>query len=458
MPTRYARIPESLLAGADRRTRYWLDAAAREANLRVAADGRRRVLQDASQPGDLIEAVPLRGDGGRWVDGGVASLTDGEHLVPPELAEGLLGNVKALLGRSSLTEPATPMEEIRRSLLLSLDPSDGLAQIDRYFDPSIDLFVIRPSRALYARHFVWRILTKAAEEELALTEVRERGLASVPRDAALGEIVASLFVCPPLAARNQPLAAVFETARHAVIVAVPQSGAFVRYFDLAGWPSGNSGVPLRGEGQDIYSNRYGKVPDGLGLEVFQSVTAGADRLVRHLTDPGAWVTGNREVDVVERNIAWASVQFGLDALTTIASTWSTSDRIWSGFRALGVLEGLWGGSIGLRALLHPETLRTSAIERMPEGLNRDVESDLVDRYERELLNLGAGDLSAGVERLVQVRHLIHGVGVSRAAPRDTRLKAMRDGDGVHVPLVSDIARVWWTSVIQVGDVLPPSIA
>lgn len=453
MPRLISRLPDGFLVGTSKQARQGLQRVLDSAGLRLASDGRRDAVEDVCPPGALIEAVPLDVANGVWGESAIASLTEGDALLDETTAARILGEGQNRIGQLQMAEPTTPVGAIRNQLLLNVDPSEGLATLAAYLGESSDFYLLRATRTFYARDFFWRLMTRAVDESLTWIEAQRTGPGAVQGDLATGHVRPSRFVCPPLVARNQPLAAVFETSRYAVIVAIPKRGAFVRVIETHGWPSGE-GTSFRGEGGNLYANRYGRVPEGLAAELFESLLAGADDLARTLTNPTKWVTPELELETTERNIAWASTQFGLEALEEIGASWATSDRLWTGFRALGILEGLWQGELSLRQLLNPSVLRDVAVAAMPDGLNRNLEADLLDVYEKELEDL-AENVDDAVKGLAQVRNLVHGAGTDRSARRNDRMLALRRLTDANFQLISDVARIWWTSVILGTEHLGP---
>ena len=453
-PDEHPRVPESFLNGANRASITAFERALRLAGMRLLDDGRRRVLQDVSEAGDLVETVTLSSGGGDLTDEGIAALTVSDLLVGEGEARRILGEAVQRTAATApmLEESATPWEELRRALILDVDPLPGLRLLHGWLADHADFFVIRATRMFYARALVWRLLTRAQEEGLTWIQAQGQGVSAVPRDAALPEIRASLFLAP-MVARNQPLAAILETARYGTVVVVPRAGAFRRVSDLGGWPSG-AGEGLRGTGEGVYATRYGQVPHELAPQLFSALVAGADALSRSLTSPAHWIREDREADVIERNIAWASVQFGLKDLVKIASTWDTSDRIWAGFRSLGTLEGLWQDSIRLRRLLDPSVIQRVAIAEMPGGYFRDIDEDFTARWCDELERLGSGSTERAGRNLVQVRNLVHGAG-GYPQSRNIRMAALRQLGDANVQLVSDVARIWWTALITAPNRLGP---
>ena len=450
-PDTLPRIPAQFLDGAGRSALAGFERALSLAGMRLLSDGRRQVLMDVAQPGDLIESIPL-GTGAGFTEAGIAAVTSSDLLVSEGEARRILQDGSRITDIAPLIEASTPWEEIRHALLLQVDPRPGLDLLDRYLGAHADFFVIRATRMFYARALVWRLITRASDEALTWVRAQAEGVRAVSRDPAIAEIRPSVFLSP-LVARNQPLATIFETARYAVIVAIPRNGAFRRVSDLGGWPSG-AGDSLHGPGVGVYATRYGQIPHELASELFKTLVVGADDLCRMLTSPTHWVDDDREIDTLERNIAWSSVHFGLESLVTIGSTWSSSDRLWGGFRSLGTLEGVWLESIPLRALLHPDTIERVAIAAMPRGFNRDIEEDLVGRWRVELDGSGHGDIAQAVDHVAEARNLVHGAG-SWPNRRNVRMAALRELSDANLQLVSDVARVWWTALIAHPALLAP---
>ncbi len=449
------RLPDALVRRVHRAELDQLRSALRMAGLRMLNDGRWRVVvDDGYEAGSLIQIDSLQNKAGDYLPDAVASLTTGEGLVSLQTARQIL---EASSSRPQVTPPATPLQEIQEALLMELDPMRGLALISERYEGELRLFRIRATEMLYARDAFWRSATESVEAGTSWGDLLRRQELP-PTDIAIGHIHPSRYVCGPLVARHQPLAAVFTTARFAAIAAVPNEGGFLRQGQWGVWPSG--GAPsLARDATSVYRTRYRTVPSRLASGLLASLAKGADHLMSRLSSPAFWIREDREIDVLERNIAWSSLQFGLECLEEIGADWEPSRLVWTGFRALTILQGLWAvpdrWAPSLTDLLTPQFIRNHAIELMPPGPIRDIESDYVDNYEEELRR-SSRNLSEAIRDLVQVRNLVHGAGVDRRASREKRLAALRSHSDTSLQLTADIARLWWTAVLlNPGQLAPP---
>jgi hypothetical protein len=104
------------------------------------ADGRRRALLDVTEPGAVAESVTLRTNGGSFTDDSIAALTTSYLLVSEEDADRILRDASRITNVAPLTEhSSTPFEEIRRALLLQVDPMPGLQLLNEYLGEHADV-------------------------------------------------------------------------------------------------------------------------------------------------------------------------------------------------------------------------------------------------------------------------------------------------------------------------------
>ena len=244
-------------------------------------------------------------------------------------------------------------------------------------------------------------------------------------------------------------------------------GSWIRPGITTGWPTGFGGLVLTGTGQGIYAGRHTTIDRDMPKRLAEALLDGANSLIGLLTDPGEWADSNGELDSVERMVAWSTVDLGLSTITEMGRNWASAESVWTAFRALGVLQGYWQGvgrgDVLLQDLLYPDVIRTVVLSAVPDTWYRGWVEDIVGNYEDALLSMYPGEtIEVAVDRVADLRNLVHGTGVDRAAHRGRRLEALRGvGREGGLALMKDIAAFWWLSVVaspsthgRTGD--PPS--
>jgi hypothetical protein len=225
---------------------------------------------------------------------------------------------------------------------------------------------------------------------------------------------------------------------------------------MPSWPSGTGGPSLYGGGKGVYKTSLRQFPPGHGAALLTDLTRGMNQLLQHLTDPTYWLNEAGELDNDERAITWMSVRFGLDALSQLGSEWTSEWAVWTAFRAMSTLQGIWLGSRfkgpRLSELLDPRRIEAYALDTF---LNRDFKrwaTGIVQNYtnalRRSFPNESLDDLLPKVE---EMRHLVHGAGATPTArrQRSARLSTLRNlaDHPFESVLLNDVAAFWWTSVI-----------
>ena len=82
----------------------------------------------------------------------------------------------------------------------------------------------------------------------------------------------------------------------------------------------------------------------------------------------------------------------------------------------------------LQDLLYPDVIRTVVLPAVPDTWYRGWVEDIVGNYEDALLSMYPGEtIEVAVDRVADLRNLVHGTGVDRAAHRGRRLEALRGG-------------------------------
>jgi len=309
------------------------------------------------------------------------------------------------------------------------------------------------TRSFMMRALVWDIIRGLARGEAA--ESIPLGTQR-PDDMVLTGLLPSnpgWFICAPMTGRFQPLAAVLMTGSGADIALVPD-GAYIRSEDFNRHPVGLGRPDLRGSGVGIYRTGVKAIPRGHGVQVLQDLTRGANELLNHLTDPTLFADGDGELDVDEQLITWANVRFGLSAVATSAELWGSPESIWTVFRALGTLQGVWEGSaagqVGLKRLLDPSTIRAHALPAIVNTIDRTIYAGIIDNYESAILAAFPGrGMPDCLTMLAEVRNLVHGAG-GPAKSRKRRLEALTPvaHNSPDLQLLSDVSTLWWRAVME----------
>jgi hypothetical protein len=262
--------------------------------------------------------------------------------------------------------------------------------------------------------------------------------------SGLIELQPQAIVCPPLVARNQPLAAALMTPYLMAVVAMPaDGGGFMREVDMSAWPTGMAALRLGGPGKGVYTGLK-TIPSGHAQRMLSMYVDAANHTLEHLTAPERWIDQNGDFDSDERRMAWISVRIGLDAIASVGAEWSSRQAIWEAFRALSVLAGFWGDR-PLAEVLTPDLIREHAVARIPDQAEKKYASAIVDTYE-QTINKAFG--ANAPEKVAQIRNLVHGV-ARRAQDRTLRLRVLYEleENSPDLQLVQDIATLWWQAVL-----------
>jgi hypothetical protein len=264
--------------------------------------------------------------------------------------------------------------------------------------------------------------------------------------SGLIELQPQAIVCPPLVARNQPLAAALMTPYLMAVIVMPAEGGFIREVDMSAWPTGMAALRLGGPGKAVYTGMK-TIPAGHAQEMLSLYVGASNQTLEHLTAPERWTDQNGEFESDERSMAWTSVRIGLDAVASVGAEWSSRQAIWEAFRALSVLAGFWGDT-PLAEVLAPEHIRLHAVATIPNDAERRFASAIVDKYE-ETINKAFG--ADAPDKVAQIRNLVHGV-ARRGQDRTLRLRVLYEleENSPDLQLVQDVATLWWQAVL-----LPP---
>lgn len=273
------------------------------------------------------------------------------------------------------------------------------------------------------------------------------------RTEGLWEVGGAPLLAPILLARYQPAAAVLTTARGAQVAVTRTEGHLVRPFVWDSWPVGLNKLRLEGSGRGVYRADV-EHPAGWASDLIALAVDAGDRFLREMTDPARWRNQNGRYDHRMRQVTWASVIHGLHAILDMAEDWTGHHSLWDAFRALGSLQSIWEGdaqgSVGLTPLLDPRTVREYATSNFPNDVHRQWAEAIVGNYERAILALSPqGDLHDAVERLTEIRHLLHGVQSQGGRRKMLRFEVLEHADQTEpdIQLVRDIAAFWWSAVI-----------
>lgn len=448
--SRHVLLPPSITKDRVQRLRPQLKNELRalfaDGGIRYRFDGDRVTLK--AERRDLFYARSLRtGAGGLRAD--VARLV-GLDSVALDIREGL----KEFLTKSEAELPTcSTVLDAWMTTLFADDPVEALTALAERDD--LALYRLGMHQGGWRRLALWRLF-----EQLAEGVEPEDFHTLTPEDAAvvagLLEVAPATLVCAPLLARFQPLAIVFELHNLAQVVAlVRHGGGFVRSLHLPEWPVGAGHVSVMGSGSGLYKTPFRSFSPGDVERLLEQLVAGSNGLVCALTDPAHWLDGDGVVDLDERRIAWASLQFGLDALGALATGWTNRESLWSAFRAVGILHGVWEGmapgSVPFVEMFDPDRLRSQVLPVLGVASYREWADGVLGNYERSL-DEAFPSRQEGLQAIVELRHLLHGVG-ARPKDRGRRLEALRTlaREQPAVPLGRDVAVLWWAGVILAGE-------
>ena len=424
-----------------------LRALGAEAGIRYRISGQAVMVRLAPVPDDLVYIRPLQAvDGQLRRDVHDILVRDTVEIdLSKDLRPRLLA--KRASGELSLDQ----LGAFQAALYSVEDPFPILREIVAD-NPQLRMFRIGSYERLWKRLLIWRIITGLGSgvdpKDLAI------GVKSNPNPLVTGllELLPASLICGPLVARLQPLTAILRTSRGAEIALIA-SGAFTRPMALVGWPVG-SRLSLAGPGIGAYKTRTKGISAKFAEDLLHHCLNGGNQLLKHLTDPAMWSTDGI-VDIQERWIAWTSVNFGLDAINSIGSEWTSDTAFWSALRALGILQGIWEGvshRVPLSSILDPRLIGKWVLPTFANQDHRNWAEDVISNYEAALLQAFPGDsLDALLPKFEELRHLVHGVGAqpskkrSRSARLDT-LRALAE-HSPNVQLLVDMAVFWWTALL-----------
>jgi hypothetical protein len=359
------------------------------------------------------------------------------------------------IAEHSQTQPVetTLMGESELEIMSEPDTVAALKRLQGKVEGHLTFFRLRSTDALVSRLLVWPVLAQLSngtppEEVIAtLRKTDDR------RTGGLVQVIPASFICYPLLARSQPLAAVFTTAYGSQVVAVLREGHFVRPIDFTTWPIGKAGIRFGGPGRGVYETDVSAFPDGHAEGLLRLLVRRADAAIHHLTAPERFTHPGGEIDPDGQLLLWSSVLFGMDAVTSMGEEWNRGSAIWTAFRALGILQGIWQGDRAkappLSGLLDPNHVQQFAVDRMPKGPERDWASGILQNWDRDLSERFPNSTrDQALRSVAEVRNLVHGVTAGGNRTRRLRVLHQIDEHEPNLQLVNDIAAMWWTSVLM----------
>ncbi len=336
------------------------------------------------------------------------------------------------------------------------DTIAALKRLQAMSPTELSFFRLRTTDALMARLFTWEILTELVNgtpSQHVLTALRQQ------EDRLVGGIVQMApagYVCYPLLARPQPLAAVFLTAYGSQIVVMPKRGMFVRPVEFTTWPVGLARIRFAGTGAGVYATSVRAFPERHAESLLRFLLKRGDLSIHRLTTPERFRTENGELDVDAHWVLWSSIRFGMDSTTSLAVEWNQASSTWTAFRALSTLQGIWQGARQkappLSSVIDPRHVRTYAVSTFPEGPERDWATGVVDNFQRELEDrYQPKTLDEALRDIGDIRNLVHGVYATGDLTR--RLKVLRrvEKHQPNLQLINDMAAFWWASVLIETD-------
>lgn len=402
------------------------------------------------------------GETGIWLRSDTKSTTNLLEAIPLQDAKGeLLADARRRLDQDNLGCDLDVRKLIKRQVDLGLRPPSALTELQVELlssqDPlatlneaahrsSLSLWTIRSSETLRRRLFILQIFDYLRAGGDA-AEFLKRPRVRTPVVTGLVELQPASMICSVLAARNQPLVAVLLTPFLSQVVLVPKGGTFLREPSMLPWPVAYSNISFSGGDPAAYHTPVRTIPQGHGQAALEAVVVGGSRLFDHLTQPEMWADDDETFDFDRRLLAWSSIRFGLDAITALAADWTSHEAIWTAFRAITILQGIW--DCQLSELLDPKRIEADVVPVLFDATERSLAAGILANYRRTLESAFPGRSSGHIAvKLAQIRHLVHGM---RAEGKDpfVRLDVLRsvESAGPSLELLRDVATLWWTAVL-----------
>jgi hypothetical protein len=359
---------------------------------------------------------------------------------------------------------ATPWGEFQLKILQSPDTVSVLGELQGSAESPLRFFRLRSTDALLAGMFLWRLITEVAQGVPPAAAVRTGRNRDDRFVGGLVQVAPASFVCYPLLGRNQPLAAVFTTEHGTQVIVLPSRNAFVRPIEFVTWPVGTGRIHFGGPGQGVYATSVRAFPEGHAEALLRLLVRRADAAFHHLTAPERWTTSVGVLDADAFWLSWSSILLGMDAVTSLGAEWNQPEAIWTAFRALSILQGIWQGdrrsAPHLSYLLDPRILRQHAISSFPQGPQRDWASGVIDNYEGDVkARFPATTMDDSLKEIAEIRNLLHGV--QATGDRIRRLKVLYriSEHSPNLQLINEVAAFWWmAALLDTSHILRPGIA
>ena len=446
----WAALPQSItrnsLRKLDPSLQGGLERLARRAGIqfRLSSDGPVRLKAGGSHP-PFFRLISLQDAVGEFLPDASERLgQDGDDM---GFGEAIAGHVKV----QGLETTQWGAHEV--AIVSDSDTVSALKRVQESTQSPLRFFRVKTTENLLGRLLLWNILTQLARGVPAGDVVSAvRRLNDRRRVSGIVEMAPASFMGYPLIARAQPLAAVFMTAHGSQVLALATRGAFIRPLEFGMWPVGLTRIRFNGPGLGIYKTKVEGFPEGHAEMLLRLMAERADAAIHHLTSPERYCNAHGVLDTDSYWLSWSSVLFGMDAMTCLAAEWDQASAIWTAFRALGVLQGIWQGDRAkappLSALLDPRHIQRYAVATFPEGAERDWASGVIENYQRDLKDrFPSPSFDETLKHVAEVRNLVHGVHATGDRTRRLEVLQLIDEHAPNLQLINDIAAYWWMSVL-----------
>jgi hypothetical protein len=324
-----------------------------DAGLRITRDGDDAVaIRSDLRAATFLEAQPLLDSSGNLLSDAVKRLDPegfGHDRGVAELVE---------LQKSHGLRPPSALMDFQMELLASRDPLGTLVGLAQRQNTA--LWALRTTAPFRRRLMIFEIFEYLRHGNDP-AKFAERKRVEIPLVSGLVELQPASNVCSVLAARNQPLVAVLLTPFLSQVVLVPAHGAFTREASVPPWPVAFGQISMSGPRVGAYATPLKRLPPGHGDAALRAIVASANVLFDQLTRPEEW-SKEGAFDFDGRLLMWGSIRFGLDAITALAADWSSPEAIWTAFRALTILQGIW--DCQLSDLLNPGRLHAHVLPHL----------------------------------------------------------------------------------------------
>ncbi|HVX30324.1 MAG TPA: hypothetical protein VHA53_07580, partial [Nitrolancea sp.] len=276
------------------------------------------------------------------------------------------------------------------------------------------------------------------------------GVPRTDRVSSFAPFMPALFVCGPLIATDYPIGMVFVTPHGIQLLALSEQMR-VHPESLGSWPFGFP-VNVLGTSGGVRTIQLPGWSSGESLTRFLDIlVGGANRFLDRLTDPFTWKSASNEINAIEQRIAWTSVLTGMESVVQMGKEWTNPESVWTAFRSLTMLEGLWGPWLPserrLRMLLDPRVIREYAISQFPHRDYMAWSQTVCQDFEAQLTKIPRdGNLDTSLDLVEEIRNLLHGAG-GQSKRRTDKIRALEAIHDLDVALVKHVAVFWWTSAV-----------